>query len=98
MEWLPVTLKFLGLLGGQSANKAALAIQEAEFALKMAEGADQEKLARRQVKSATDKANLILAESNLSDKYEAALQGLADKGIEGSQRIVDDLLSAKYGF
>ena len=90
MQWLAVGLKFLGLLGGKSANDAAIAIQKAQFALQMAQGADQEKVARRQVKRATDQANLLLAKSNLKDQYEAALQDLGDKGSTDAQRIADD--------
>ncbi len=90
MQWLAVGLKFLGLLGGKSANDAAIAIQKAQFALQMAQGADQEKVARRQVKRATDQANLLLAKSNLKDQYEAALQDLGDKGSTDAQRISDD--------
>ena len=90
MQWIAVGLKFLGLLGGRSAEKAAEAIQKAQFALQMAQSADQEKVARRQVKRATDEANLLLAKSNLKDQYEAALQDLGDKGSTDAQRIADE--------
>ena len=90
MEWLVIGLKFLGILGGMSANKAALAIQKAQFALQMAESADQEKIARRQVKRATDQANVLLAKSDLKGQYEAALQDLADKGVTDAQAVADD--------
>jgi len=91
METVFFVLKFLGILGGNSANKAALAIQQAQFALQMAESADEEKIARRQVKRATDQANVLLAKSDLKGQYEAALQDLADKGVTDAQAIVDDL-------
>ena len=90
MQWLAVGLKFLGLLGGKSANDAAIAIQKAQYALSMAKSADQESVARRQVKRATDEANLLLAKSNLKDQYEAALRDLGDKGSTDAQRIADD--------
>ena len=72
MAWIAVAFQFLSLLGGRSAEKAAEAIQKAQFALQMAQSADQEKVARRQVKRATDQANILLAKSNLKDQYEAA--------------------------
>jgi hypothetical protein len=98
--WLAVgsvVLKFLGFLSGQSAQKAALAIQKAQFALDMAKSADDEKVARRRVKRATDQANQILAKSNLKDKYESALQGLADKGVVGAQEFADDFAKERTG-
>ena len=95
MTAITVGLKFLGLLGGMSANKAALAISKAQFALQMAQGADQEKVARRQVKRATDQANLLLAKSNLKDQYQAALQDLGDKGSTDAQRVADDFASER---
>ena len=93
MNWLSVGLKFLSLLGGKSANEAAAAIQKAQYALQMAKSADQESIARRQVKRATDEANLLLAKSDLKDQYEAALRDLGDKGSTDAQRIADDFAS-----
>ena len=90
METVFFVLKFLGILGGNAANKASLAIQQAQFALQMAESADQEKIARRQVKRATDQANVLLAKSDLKGQYEAALQDLADKGVTDAQAVADD--------
>lgn len=95
MQWIAVAFSFLGLLGGRSAEKAAEAIQKAQFALQMAQSADQEKVARRQVKRATDQANILLAKSNLKDQYEAALQDLGDKGSTDAQRIADDFASER---
>ena len=95
MEWIAVGLAFLGLLSGKKANDAAIAIQKAQFALQMAQGADQEQTARRQVKRATDQANILLAKSNLKDQYEAALQDLADKGSTDAQRVADDFASER---
>ena len=90
MDTVFFVLKFLGILGGNAANKASLAIQQAQFALQMAESADQEKIARRQVKRATDQANVLLAKSDLKGQYEAALQDLADKGVTDAQAVADD--------
>ena len=95
MDWLPVVFKFLGFLSGSSASKAALAIQKAQFALQMAESADQEKIARRQVKRATDQANMLLAKSDLKDNYQAALQDLSDKGVTDAQKIADDFAKVR---
>ena len=95
MQWLAIGLQFLGLLGGMSANKAAIAIQKAQFALQMAQGAEQEKTARRQVKRATDQANMLLAKSDLKDNYQAALQDLSDKGVTDAQKIVDDFAKVR---
>ena len=97
MQWIAIGLQFLGLLGGFSAQKAALAIQKAQFALDMAKSADDEKVARRRVKQTTDKANQILAKSNLADKYEGALQNLADKGVVGAQDFADDYNKERTG-
>ena len=95
MDLLPVVFKFLGFLSGNSASKAALAIQKAQFALQMAESADQEKIARRQVKRATDQANMLLAKSDLKDNYQAALQDLSDKGVTDAQKIADDFAKVR---
>ena len=95
MQWLAVGLKFLSFLSGRKANDAAIAIQKAQFALQMAQGAEQEQTARRQVKRATDQANLLLAKSNLKDQYEAALRDLGDKGSIDAQKIADDFASIR---